>query len=366
MMIKTQIVRPSITFDELEPEIKDIVASGIYTNGNAVSTFTKQILKITQSKFCFPTTSATTALWTCLKILKITSGDEVLISDFSYPATANVVEDLGAKPVFVDVNLETFNMLPEDLLSKISSKTKAVIFVDALGNPSGLHDIKKICKKHNIILIEDAACAIGSSEKNKMCGSISDLTCFSFHPRKIICAGEGGAITTNSKNFARQLELKLTHGLKKDKNGNIDFIDYGYNFRMSEIQAALASIQLKKLDNIIEKRLDILNIYKENLIPLGFKNQKISNLVKFNVQSATFIVTKNISAKKMIKSLQEKHIDCSIGTYALSSIDYYKKKYKNPLKNSKFLMNNSITLPCYENLNVKKIIDVIYSIYSSL
>ena len=189
-MIKTQIVRPSITFDELEPKL-EISLSLVFTLMEMLFNFTKQILKITQSKFCFPTTSATTALWTCLKILKITSGDEVLISDFSYPASANVVEDLGAKPVFVDVNLETFNMLPEDLLNKISSKTKAVIFVDALGNPSGLHDIKKICKKNNLVLIEDAACAIGSSEKNKMCGSISDLTCFSFHPRKIICAGEG-------------------------------------------------------------------------------------------------------------------------------------------------------------------------------
>ncbi len=175
-------------------------------------------------------------MWSCLKILNLKKGDEVLVSDFSYPATVNVIEDIGAKPIFVDVSLEDFNMNPKELEKKISPKSKAVIFVDALGNPSGISEIRKICNKRKLILIEDAACAIGSSENGEKCGSISDLTCFSFHPRKVICAGEGGAITTNNKEFADKLKIKLSHGAKTDKNGNLKFVDFGYNFRISDFR----------------------------------------------------------------------------------------------------------------------------------
>ena len=329
----------------------------MYTNGNALSEFNNQVCKITESKFCFATSSATTALWACLKILEIKKGDEVIISDFSYPATANVVEDLGAKPIFTDVSLDTFNMLEEELKKNISSKTKAVIFVDALGNPSGVNNIQKVCKNYGIPLIEDAACALGSSENDKKCGSISDLTCFSFHPRKIVCAGEGGAITTNNKLFAEKLRLKLSHGSKLSKDGQVKFVDFGYNFRLSEIQAAMALIQLKKINSIIKKRLELLETYKKFLIPLGFKHQMIGNSVKFNVQSVTFIVPDNISASSLISKLKQKQIDCTIGTYSLSSTDYYLKKYKKSQQNSVFLMKNSITFPCFETLNIEYIIN---------
>ena len=221
-MSRIKIVKPSLTFDEISPRLEKIINSGIYSNGTNITEFSSEISKLTKAKYCFPTSSATTALWTCLKILKIKEGDEVLVSDFSYPATVNVIEDLGAKPIFVDVSLEDFNMKPEELEKKISPKAKAVIFVDALGNPSGINKIRQICNNRKLILIEDAACAIGSSENGENCGSISDLTCFSFHPRKVICAGEGGAITTNNKTFADKLKIKLSHGAKLDNQGQFE------------------------------------------------------------------------------------------------------------------------------------------------
>ena len=355
-MSRVNLVKPSVTFEEIAPQIEKIIKSGIYSNGENINEFSKKISKLTKAKFCFPTSSATTALWTCLKILDIKEGDEIIVSDFSYPATVNVIEDLGAKPIFADVSIDNFNMLPSELEKKISSKTKAVIFVDALGNPSGINKINKICKEKNITLIEDAACAIGSSELGKKCGSISDLTCFSFHPRKIICAGEGGAITTNNKYFAEKLKIKLSHGSKKDNKGHLKFVEYGYNFRISEIQAVLALVQLKKIEEIILNRLQIWERYKKFLVPMGFKPQKIDNGAKFNAQSVSFIVPYGTSVQDLIFKMNKKEIDCSIGTFSLSSIDYYLKKYNNSQKNSLFLMNNTITFPCFEGLEVDKII----------
>ena len=358
-MSKINLIRPSLTFQEVSQKLEKIIETGIYSNGENIAEFSSEISKLTTAKYCFPTSSATTALWTCLKILKIKEGDEVLVSDFSYPATANVIEDVGAKPIFVDVSLEDFNMKPDELEKKISPKAKAVIFVDALGNPSGINKIREICHKQKLILIEDAACAIGSSENGQKCGAISDLTCFSFHPRKVICAGEGGAITTNNKEFANKLKIKLSHGAKIDKEGNLRFIEYGYNFRISEIQALLALIQIKKLDKIIGVRHKIWECYKKTLIPLGFKAQNIKKNVKYNVQSATFIVPFATSASQLILKLKKKGIDCSIGTFSLSSTDYYQKKYQNKQENSSFLMKNTITLPCFEGLEVDKVINEI-------
>lgn len=360
-MSRINLIRPSITFEEISLKIEKLINKGIYSNGENIKKFSAEISKITKAKYCFPTSSATVALWTCLKLLNIKKGDEVLVSDFSYPATANVIEDLGAKPIFVDVCIECFNMKPAELEKKITPRTKAVIFVDALGNPTGIDQIRNICTNRNLTLIEDAACALGSSHNGVSCGSISDFTCFSFHPRKVICAGEGGAITTNNKNYADKLKIKLSHGSVVDQDGKVSFIDYGYNFRISELEALLALVQLKKIKTIIKSRLKIWNNYKTALEPLGFKSQFISKNSKFNVQSASFIVPTHVKLSDLILKIREQQIDCSIGTYSLSTTDYYLKKYNSPQKNSLFLMNNTITLPCYEGLNQDRVIEAVKS-----
>ena len=209
-MIK--LIKPYISFDEVKNEFEDIFESGWFTKGKYVEEFRNEIKKYTGAKHVYLTTSATTALTMALKALDVKSGDEVVISDFSFPATANVVEDLGAIAVFADVSLDTYNMTPSELENKINPKAKAVIFVDALGNPSGITQIKEICEKHNIPLIEDGACAIGSSEENIKCGNIADITCFSFHPRKLLTTGEGGAVTFNNDSLVEFFEVKLNHG----------------------------------------------------------------------------------------------------------------------------------------------------------
>ncbi|WP_148624590.1 DegT/DnrJ/EryC1/StrS family aminotransferase [Aliarcobacter cryaerophilus] len=355
-MIK--LIKPYISFEEVQDEFKEVFDSGWFTKGKFVEEFREEIKNYTGAKYCYLTTSATTALTMALKALGIKQNDEVIISDFSFPATANVVEDLGAISVFADVDLDTFNMLPEQLESKITPKTKAVIFVDALGNPSGIHEIKKICEKYNLPLIEDGACAIGSSEKNIRCGNIADITCFSFHPRKLLTTGEGGAITFNDLKFVEFFEIKLNHGAKVT-DGKFDFVDYGYNYRVPELQCVMGIKQLKKLDDIVKSRGLIREQYIQALEPLGFQVQKISEDVVYNVQSLVFKVPKTINRDELIKYLKENNIESTIGTYCLSGGTYYKNKYNDIQPNAMYLQESSITFPCYDGVDVEYIVQKI-------
>lgn len=360
-MIK--LIKPYISFEEVQPEFKEIFESGWFTKGKYVDLFREELKRYTSAKFAFLATSATTALTACLKTLNIKEGDEVIISDFSFPATANVVEDLGAIPVFADVSLTTFNMLPSDLEKKITQKTKAVIFVDALGNPSGLLKIKEICAAKNIPLIEDAACAIGSSENGLACGSIADFTCFSFHPRKLLTTGEGGAITTNNPEYAKILDIKLNHGSVM-KNGSFDFIDVGYNYRLPELQSVMGIKQLAKLNSIVSERSVVRDEYIKYLQPLGFTAQATSEEVVYNVQSLVFIVPEGLNRDALIAGLREMGIESTLGTYCLSNCTFYKNKYASVQKNAFFLEKNTITLPCYAGVDVAKVCTAISKLVS--
>jgi dTDP-4-amino-4,6-dideoxygalactose transaminase len=361
-MSNVRLMKPYIAFDEIEQDFRDVFESGIFTRGKYVEHFRNEIAAYTGAKHAFLTTSATTALWTCLKLLNVVPGDEVVVSDFSFPASANVVEDLGARPVFADVDLSTFNMLPEELEKKISSRTKAVIFVDALGNPTGLTEIKDICSKRGIPLIEDAACAIGSSEHGRRCGSIADLTCFSFHPRKLISTGEGGAITTNREDWAKWLEVKLAHGASGMKGMALDFVDYGYNFRLSELQAVMGLRQLEKLDRIIDERNAVRDAYIEALAPVGFHIQTLGSEVRHNVQSLVFRVPEHFDRDNLIRHLREKNIESTIGTYALSATTYYLERYGDVQPNSNALYGTTITLPCYAAVNVALVAEALHEL----
>ncbi|WP_263833674.1 DegT/DnrJ/EryC1/StrS family aminotransferase [Sulfurospirillum oryzae] len=350
-MIK--LIKPYISYDEVQDNFREIFESGWFTKGKFVEQFREEIKKYTGAKHVYLATSATTALTMALKAVNIKNGDEVIVSDFSFPATANVVEDLGAIPIFADVSLETFNMLSKELESKITPRTKAVIFVDALGNPSGIHKIKEICKKHSVPLIEDGACAIGSSEFGIKCGGdIADITCFSFHPRKLLTTGEGGAITFNDEKYVDFFEVKLNHGAKVE-NGKFDFIDFGYNYRLSELQAVMGIKQVKKLDIIVKSRNTIRNEYIQALEPLGFEVQQVTDGIVYNVQSLVFKVPKEINRNQLIDYLKENGIESTIGTYCLSGTTYYANKYNNVQPNAEYLELNAITLPCYDDVNIR-------------
>lgn len=347
-----RLIRPYISFDEVETDLRRMFESGIFTRGEHVEAFRAEIASYTGAPHAFLATSATTALWLCLKSLKIGPGDEVVVSDFSFPATANVVEDLGARPIFADVALDTYNMLPEALEAAITPRTRAVIVVDAFGNPTGMHHIAEICRARGLPLIEDAACAIGSSEGGKRCGVMADMTCFSFHPRKLLTTGEGGAITIHNPEWVDWFNRKLSHGAQGMLGCGMDFVDYGYNFRLSEPQAIMGRAQLRKLDAIVAERNQVREAYIERLAPAGFVPQRIGAGVVFNVQSLVFRVPEGVDRDRLIGQLREDGIETTIGTYCMSATTYYRARYDNVQPNSEDLQKTTITLPCYAGLDV--------------
>lgn len=354
-------MKPHISFDEVEADFRNVFESGMFTRGHHCEAFRQDIVAYTGASHAYLATSATTALWVCLKLVGIKPGDEVIVSDFSFPATANVVEDLGARPVFADVSLDTFNMTPEALEAAVTPATRAVIFVDALGNPTGLTAIRNLCLRLGLPLIEDAACAMGSAEAGVRCGTIADATCFSFHPRKLLCTGEGGAITTNRKDWADWLDVKLAHGSKGMKGVALDFVDYGYNFRLPELQSVMGRKQIAKLDDIIEERNRIRDHYIEGLAPLGFKAQSIGADVRYNVQSMVFKVPAGCSRDGLVGKLKTHGVETTIGTYAMSNGSYFARKYGKPQPNATWLEANTITMPCYLGLDVSQVVDAVAS-----
>lgn len=353
------LIKPYIDFADVENDFRAIFDSGMFTKGENVAAFREEFASYVGAKHCHFTTSATTALWTCLKLLDIGVGDDVIVSDFSFPASSNVIEDLGARPVFADVRPDTYNMCPDALQAAITDKTRAVMFVDALGNPDGLTQIQKICRNRNLPLIEDAACAIGSAEHGTRCGAIADLTCFSFHPRKLLCTGEGGAIITNNDAWNDWLQVKLNHGASGMKGVALDFPDYGYNFRLTEIQAAMGRRLLPMIDDIIAERQAQRDVYIEKLAPLGFTPQQSGDHVNHNMQSVVFTVPDNVDRDGLIATLKEQGAETSIGTYALSSMTYNLKRYNTPQPTAKMLFDRTITLPCYHGVDMGKVVEAI-------
>jgi len=363
-MNEIRLMRPYFRFAEVEAEFREVFDSGIFTRGENIRAFAAELAAYTGARHAALMTSATTALWMCLRLLGVGPGDEVAVSDFSFPATANVVEDLGATPVFVDVSLDSFNMSPQDLAAKIGSATKAVIFVDALGNPSGLHAIKQLCEAYGIPLIEDAACAIGSSERGQKCGSIADLTCFSFHPRKLLNTGEGGAIMTDRDDWAEWLRVKLTHGADGMRGTGLDFVEFGYNFRLPELQAIMGRKQLVRLDAIIDQRNQVRNAFIGHLAPLGFVPQQVAADVRYNVQSLVFRVPSGADRDDLVTALKAQGIETTLGTYCLSGTTYFRGRYNKVQPNATILEATTITLPCYEGVPVNRVIDGIRRVAS--
>lgn len=364
MSERIKLIKPYISFEEAAVDLKEIFDSGQLTKGQHVDKFVAGLKDYTKADHAFLTTSATTALTMSLKAIGVKEGDRVAVSDFSWPATCNVVEDLGAIPVFVDVDRHTYNMCPLDLAKKLNSSFAGVIAVDALGNPSGIGRLKEICSSHDIPLIQDSACAIGSSVDGVKVGTIADITCYSFHPRKLLTTGEGGAILTNNDKLSEWLTIKLAAGASGIRGRGLDFIDYGYNYRLSEIQALMGWMQLLKLDEIVAERNVTADVYAAELEPLGFTRQQIDSNVCHNVQSLIFTMPEGLSRDALIDHLASKNIESTLGTYCLSATTYYLKKYNDVQINSLWLESNTITLPCYKGVDVDRVVAVIKGFFT--
>ena len=250
-------------------EIREVTAvlseksltSPSFDGGKRVQQFEKLLSKFVKSKFAVAVNSGTAALQASLYAIDIKPGDEVLVPSFTFVATANSVKSVGAKPVFVDILKDNYTMDPNDLRKKITRRTKAIIPVHLYGHMAYIDEILEIAKKKHIKIIEDASQSLGSKLSSKHSGTFSHLGCFSMYAGKVITSGEGGAVVTNDKKLFEKLKQIRNHGLAKNNLTTT----LGLNFRLSEIGAAIAKIQMKKLPHLLSERKKNAQILTEPL-----------------------------------------------------------------------------------------------------
>ncbi len=247
-----------------------VLRSEALTCGPKISELEEKLCQITGAKYAVAVSNGTAALHIAAMAAGIGKGDEVITSPITFAASANCTLYCGGTPVFADIDPETYNIDPAEMEKKITPKTKAVVAVDFTGQAVAHKEIEALCKKHNLIFIEDAAHAIGTKYDGKPVGSLADMTCFSFHPVKTVTSGEGGAVTTNDETLYKKLVLFRSHGITRDiaqmKNPSDDpwyneQVTLGYNYRMTDIQAALLISQLDKLPAFSARRKELVDYY---------------------------------------------------------------------------------------------------------
>lgn len=252
--------------------VADTLRSDYLTCGPRITQLEEMLCEVTGAKYCVAVSNGTAALHIAAMAAGIKEGDEVITTPITFAASANCALYCGARPVFADIDPDTYNIDPASIRKCITEKTKAIVAVDFTGQAVELDEIRAICKEHNLILIEDAAHSIGTKYNGQPIGSIADMTTFSFHPVKTVTAGEGGAVTTNDPVLYQKLVLAHAHGITRDRSQMVhptdapwyyEQVNLGYNYRMTEFQAALLMSQLKKLEAFSKRRKEIVKMYDE-------------------------------------------------------------------------------------------------------
>lgn len=320
------LTRPQAGEAELD-EIRGVLESGVLTQGPKVAEFERLVAELVGVPHAFATTSATTALHLSLVAAGIGPGDEVLVPDFTFPATANVVVQQGAVPVLVDIDLETFAMDADDLDGRATDRARAVIPVHPFGLPADMEPITRVSEARGLAVIEDAACALGATYAGRQVGGIGLAGCFSFHPRKSITTGEGGMITTADDELAGRIGLLRSHGGVRSE-GRFTFEAAGFNYRMSDILAAVGVAQMRRLDAFLAARRRVAGWYDERLAnrdavriprtPAGFTH---------TFQSYVLLLDPAVSRDGVIRRLRADGIETTIGTYALHAEPYFARTY---------------------------------------
>ena len=263
--------RQCVEQDDVDAVVETLTSDYV-TCGPKIVKLEKKLCEVTGAKYAVAVCNGTAALHLAAMTAGFGPGDEVIVSSITFAASANCVRYCGATPIFADINNETYNIDPECIRRLITPKTKGIVAVDFTGQATELDEIRKICKEHNLILIEDAAHAMGTKYNGQPVGSIADMTCFSFHPVKTVTCGEGGAITTNDEALYRHLARLRTHGITRNPEEMVhptdalwynEQVELGFNYRLTDFQAAMLISQLKKLPKFSARRKEIVAAYDE-------------------------------------------------------------------------------------------------------
>ncbi|UCE67817.1 MAG: DegT/DnrJ/EryC1/StrS family aminotransferase [Candidatus Zixiibacteriota bacterium] len=325
--------------------------SGRLVCGRMIETFERQLATYVKVRYAVCVSSGTAALHLGLLALGIGPGDDVIVPAFSYPASANAVEILGARPVFIDSEPNGFNIDVSRIENSITSRTRAIMIVHNFGWPVEINKIHALSRKYDIPIIEDAACALGSSIAGVRCGNLGKLAVFSFHPRKILTTGEGGAVVTGDLELAEKIKKLRNHG--QDFSHGVDFVMPGFNYRMTEFQAAMGISQLNRYDLTLQERLKSADYYNRNLNDLKFLRPCLPEANRrLNYQTYVAFMTGDFR-DDIIDHLKNYEIEAGIGTYSIPHTTYYSNKYnidKFRFSGSLGAFKNIISLPLYNGI----------------
>ena len=378
------ITKPNLGLEEVEA-VKKVIVSGWIVQGPKVQEFENQFAQYTKAKHACAVSNCTTGLHLALLAVGVKPGDAVVTVSHSFIATANSIRYCGAEPIFVDVDLDTYNICVCDLekvLKRNKARVSAILVVHQMGMPCELAPILKLAKKYKLPVVEDAACAAGSEYSHdggktfeKIGRPHGDIACFSFHPRKVLVTGEGGMLTTNNAKYDAKFRLLRHQGmsisdLKRHQSKKIIFETYpelGYNYRMTDIQAALGIEQLKKLDGMISRRRELASIYLNSLKDISWLALPIEPAhCHSNWQSFAVRVLKNAPLKR--NRLMQHLLDQGIATRPGIMNAHQEKVYKNKkwlLENSQTARDTAIILPLYHHMTqdeIEKVIEVIKNV----
>lgn len=336
-----RLIKPVVGEEEVRA-IRKVLESGWLAEGSMTKEFENRLAQFTGAKHAIATTNCTTALELALRALHIKHGDEVIVPDFTHPATADVVSWVGAQPVLVDVDFASYNVNIDEVEGAISKKTKCLMPVSWGGNPLNFELLNELREKYGLYIVEDAACSLGSEFAGKKTGAMADMTCFSFHARKLITTGEGGMITTENEELAEEIRLLKKFGMKSTGKKD-EFVKIGTNYKLCDILGALGVVQMQKIDKIIDRRIELANNYSELLEDIDFVRPPIRDPKAKHVYQtyAAYLEIEEIR-DKVIQDLRKESIETQIGTYSL----HLQKAFEN----AKTVGNLNVAEKLYKNL----------------
>ncbi|HPF17371.1 MAG TPA: UDP-4-amino-4,6-dideoxy-N-acetyl-beta-L-altrosamine transaminase [Thermotogota bacterium] len=342
----------------------DVLKGDWLTQGPNIDTFEKAFAQYVNAKYAIAFNSGTSALHGAMFAANVTVGDEIITSPITFAASANCGVYMGATPVLADIDPKTYCIDPEEIKKTISQKTKAIIPVDLAGYPVDMDKIKETTKDTDIVIVEDAAHALGATRKGEQIGTQADMTMFSFHPVKHITTAEGGMITTNNKEYYEKLKLFRSHGITKD-NDKLQKIDgpwyyemqtLGYNYRITDMQCALGLSQLKKADKFINRRIQLADRYdkafKDNpLIQTPPRPKEHDGRHVFHIYP--ILLDKSLDRKEIFIKLRENGIFCQVHYIPIHHQPYYQKQFN--YQTSQFPKANDyyqreITIPLFPKM----------------